>query len=518
VAVGLVLAQHVGERTFPAFAAFTHSSVLLGQMGVMVFFLCSGFIIPASLERGRAGDGRIRRLAAFWRSRFFRLFPLYWVSLAAVLWLTLSGSYGPPTPMSARDWVANISMAQMLIGFPNALTVYWTLAFELLFYGGLSALLLVGMHRRSVLLSLGASAVCLALALGAGSLVGATPPTGAFCLATMFTGTVFHRWQAGDIRLRWLLACVAAALISGTALLAAAVLGTQQPPQMPLFPAMLTAWLGAYAVFAVGFAMRSRRLPAWLLRLGTVSYSVYLMQGIVLVVIAPLADPVLTAVVWVVATVVLSEATYRLVERPSVRLGRRHARRGAETGTSQAPSPSSSARIRTVVSMSTAEALRRRAREAWHLVLTELSRFGVVGAVSFVVDIGLFQLLYTQTGVGAVMAKLVSTVVSTTVAYVGHRYWSFSHRARSGVRREYAVFTAINAVTLLLGLGVVYLARHPLGQDSALVLQVANVGSIALGTVIRYLAYRQWVFTAPRTAEAQGPVPAAALGDSRTAA
>jgi putative flippase GtrA len=147
-----------------------------------------------------------------------------------------------------------------------------------------------------------------------------------------------------------------------------------------------------------------------------------------------------------------------------------------------------------------------------------LSRFGVVGAVSFVVDIGLFQLLYTQTGVGAVMAKLVSTVVSTTVAYVGHRYWSFSHRARSGVRREYAVFTAINAVTLLLGLGVVYLARHPLGQDSALVLQVANVGSIALGTVIRYLAYRQWVFTAPRTAEAQGPVPAAALGDSRTAA
>jgi putative flippase GtrA len=163
-------------------------------------------------------------------------------------------------------------------------------------------------------------------------------------------------------------------------------------------------------------------------------------------------------------------------------------------------------------------ALQRTLSDTWRVVIKELSAFGVVGGVCFGIDVVLFQLLYAQAGMGALTSKFLATVVSMTIAYLGHRYWSFSHRARSGVRREYAVFTAINAVTLLLGLGVVYLARHPLGQDSALVLQVANVGSIALGTVIRYLAYRQWVFTAPRTAEAQGPVPAAALGDSRTAA
>lgn len=140
-----------------------------------------------------------------------------------------------------------------------------------------------------------------------------------------------------------------------------------------------------------------------------------------------------------------------------------------------------------------------RLRSTSRLLLRELGAFGVVGAVCFVLQIGCFQLLYAHLGVGAVTSNLIATVVSMTVAYVGHRYWSFSHRTRSSVRREYVLFAAINGVTLLLGLGIVALVRYPLGQDSALVLQIANIGSIVLGTVIRYLGYRRWVFTAPDT-------------------
>jgi putative flippase GtrA len=130
------------------------------------------------------------------------------------------------------------------------------------------------------------------------------------------------------------------------------------------------------------------------------------------------------------------------------------------------------------------------------LLLKELSAFGVVGAACLVLDVGLFQVLYAHLGVDAVAAKLLSTLVSMTVAYVSHRYWSFSHRARIGVRREYVLFTVINAVTLLLNVGTVALVRYPLHQESALVLQVANVLSIGAGTVIRFLGYRRWVFPA----------------------
>src|SRR5437868_796900 len=74
IAVGLVVVQHIGQLTSPRFRDLSTDWAQLGQMGVMVFFLCSGFIIPATLERNDS-------LATFWVSRFFRLYPLYWLSL-----------------------------------------------------------------------------------------------------------------------------------------------------------------------------------------------------------------------------------------------------------------------------------------------------------------------------------------------------------------------------------------------------------------------------------------------------
>ncbi|MGY1858395.1 GtrA family protein [Modestobacter sp. SYSU DS0290] len=148
---------------------------------------------------------------------------------------------------------------------------------------------------------------------------------------------------------------------------------------------------------------------------------------------------------------------------------------------------------------------RHRIGGAGRLLVRELSAFGVVGTVCFALDLAVFQVLYGVTGLDPALAKLGSAAVSTTVAYVGHRYWSFAHRARSTVRREYAVFALVNAATLLLSLGIVTFVHEGLGQDGSLVLQTANVGSIALGTVIRFLAYRRWVFRAPTVDPRTGP-------------
>ena len=140
--------------------------------------------------------------------------------------------------------------------------------------------------------------------------------------------------------------------------------------------------------------------------------------------------------------------------------------------------------------------LTRRLRSTWGLLLKELSAFGIVGAFCFFLDIGLFQLFYGGLHIGPVLAKLFSTLISMTVAYFRHPHWSFSHRARTGLRREYLLFALVNGVTLLMGLGIVWFVHGPLGQDSALVLQAANIASIALGTAVRYVCYRMWVFPA----------------------
>jgi putative flippase GtrA len=137
---------------------------------------------------------------------------------------------------------------------------------------------------------------------------------------------------------------------------------------------------------------------------------------------------------------------------------------------------------------------RGRLRQSWRIAIKELSAFGIVGAVCFAIDLALFQVLYAHLGLGAVTSKLVSTLISMTAAYFAHRHWSFAHRARTGIRREYTLFFVVNGLTLLLGLAIVAGVRYPLGQEGALALQVANVVSTAIGTLIRFASYRTWVF------------------------
>ena len=147
----LVVCQHGLELLYPAYARWTLTYIRPGEFGVIVFFLCSGFIIPASLER-RGSQ------AQFWKGRFFRLYPVYWVALGTVYLLhfgfdryPLDGQYGVH-PL--RLGLANATMAQNFLGIPIALGQSWTLAYELTFYAVTSALFVAGLHRRSSMVAL----------------------------------------------------------------------------------------------------------------------------------------------------------------------------------------------------------------------------------------------------------------------------------------------------------------------------------------------------------------------------
>src|SRR6201986_1829209 len=67
--------------------SFLYQWFNFGQYGVFVFFLVSGYIVPASLER----KGSLR---AFWTSRGVRLYPMYAAAplLGAVAYVTGHGS------------------------------------------------------------------------------------------------------------------------------------------------------------------------------------------------------------------------------------------------------------------------------------------------------------------------------------------------------------------------------------------------------------------------------------------
>ena len=142
----------------------------------------------------------------------------------------------------------------------------------------------------------------------------------------------------------------------------------------------------------------------------------------------------------------------------------------------------------------------------------ELGAFGVVGAACFLLDVALFQVLYAVVGADAVLAKLLATLVSMTAAYLGHRYWSFSHRARTGLRREYLLFAAVNGATLCWAWRSSRSCATRWARRARWCSRWPTSRRSASGTVIRYLGYRAWVFPARRPDAAAGRRPAAAGG------
>lgn len=135
-------------------------------------------------------------------------------------------------------------------------------------------------------------------------------------------------------------------------------------------------------------------------------------------------------------------------------------------------------------------------------LIREIAKFGIVGLLALIVDIGLFNVLRFAGGEGPlydkpISAKVVSVAVATTFAYFGNRYWTFRHRGRTNMGREYLLFFLLNGVAMLIAVACLWFTHYALGLDSPLMDNIsANVIGLGLGTIFRFWSYRKWVFPA----------------------
>lgn len=139
------------------------------------------------------------------------------------------------------------------------------------------------------------------------------------------------------------------------------------------------------------------------------------------------------------------------------------------------------------------------ASRRWRDRIVELMKFGAVGGIAFVVDVGVMNLL--RFGPGEVLgdkpltAKVVSVVVATLVAWLGNRYWAFATSRRASRGRELLSFLLVNAGGMAIAVVVLWFSHYVLGLTSPLADNVsANGVGLFLGTLFRYLCYRYIVF------------------------
>jgi putative flippase GtrA len=135
------------------------------------------------------------------------------------------------------------------------------------------------------------------------------------------------------------------------------------------------------------------------------------------------------------------------------------------------------------------ERLRRLAPEAL--------AFGVVGAGNTL----LYMLItWVALPIGAVKASVIATIITTTLAYLANRYWTYRNHTRTALRREYTLFFGFNLVGMVIQSGSVAIGKYGFGlteeKDKVAFMGVTLIG-IAIATVFRFWAYRTFVFLKP---------------------
>jgi len=154
-------------------------------------------------------------------------------------------------------------------------------------------------------------------------------------------------------------------------------------------------------------------------------------------------------------------------------------------------------------------------RARFGALVRELSKFGAVGITAFAIDLAIFNVLL-QSGFESLLAKTISTVLATTVAFIGNRFWTWRHRGHATMARQYTLFFLLNAVGLGIGLTCLAISHYALGAiwpefQSPLADNVSGqlVGTAA-GTMFRFWSYRRFVFGDTVVPD---PAPAAAAAE-----
>ena len=148
-------------------------------------------------------------------------------------------------------------------------------------------------------------------------------------------------------------------------------------------------------------------------------------------------------------------------------------------------------------------------------LIPELAKFGVVGAVGAVVDLGGAAYLHGAVGIGPMISKALSLTAATIVTYLGSRFWTFRHRVNQALLREGMLFVALNLVGLAIAECVIAFVSYGLDMKHAIAYNAASLVGTGLGTIFRYFSYKKWVFLAdtPAAAVASGEAAVSGLVD-----
>jgi peptidoglycan/LPS O-acetylase OafA/YrhL len=310
-----------------------------GFLGVDIFFTLSGFLITTLLLEELRGETGAVDLRAFWRRRVYRIVPLLaTVSVTLFVWACAHGSAVGQATISGALWsllfVANWAASHQTDA-GGALTANWSVSMEEQFYLVWPALfsVLYRWRRSERVVAAVVGTVAIALAVHRFAIA----PSADYNRVWFGLDTQADAILAGcAVALGWRCRSKIAPWLGGIGLGALLAFSTNGVftlqwllPATTVCTAMLLpflaergGWLAWGPLPAIG--KRSYGLYLWGSAVNFLAFNVYGLRGATL------------AVVVFAATFLLTELTYRLVERPLRQLGRSAVRRSPASATAPA--------------------------------------------------------------------------------------------------------------------------------------------------------------------------------------
>ncbi|MGC9668056.1 GtrA family protein [Planosporangium sp. 12N6] len=124
----------------------------------------------------------------------------------------------------------------------------------------------------------------------------------------------------------------------------------------------------------------------------------------------------------------------------------------------------------------------------------EAVAFAAIGVGNLVLYFLIFNALII---IGAVKATVIATLVTTYLAYLANRHWTYKDRPRGAVRREYTLFFAVNLVGLFIQSAGTGMLKYGFGmseRQDRLAFNITTTVCICAATLFRFWTYRTFVF------------------------
>ena len=98
-------------------------------------------------------------------------------------------------------------------------------------------------------------------------------------------------------------------------------------------------------------------------------------------------------------------------------------------------------------------------------LLEQIMKFGVVGALAFVIDYGLLIALTELAGIPYLVSATISFTTSVVFNYMASMRYVFTHKEDMSRRREFIIFVVLSVIGLLINNACLWFGADVLNID-----------------------------------------------------